>query len=1821
MQPRVSEAARIFLVAAFLALVASGPTLSGRASQSAAGATVMDTSGSVCTTCSGGGSGGSSNNNAAADKKVTIEKDGTAKVEEKKDSPCSSDKKDTPAWKQNGCDKKDGTQGETGKTEVTTGDGKTDLSCKPGEKCGVVSSGSGEAGSVSNPDAVAQYASGDGRPAISQVPIAADQATSAAMDRAFPGVSDGSAKLAYPISQPNTSANTSTGGSGSTPAPQSDVPGTTLDYSKPLQLNQNTARDIAALAPSQQGGGNTGGPGAQTAYGLATGFNPSYSQSPAAGFRGVLTPEGGYPGTIPSEAIFSAYASTPVVEPIPDSAPRGLSVAVPSADGVITGAELMKQGYLGAGVDPNQTYGFTTVPINTEFVGKDGKPLSAADIVSNGAGKLTAAELLSRIDPGVESTMQYVDSNGQEQSITAPMKDILAKFEQGGVSDSADSQIVNKISPRSEILVDVAGLSNEQLADQARSSLDHDGSVNVVKVGDTAIAYERQDPLTPDRVYTVNPATSFVDKGEQVATAMQRDGAPSLIANDAGTFVNAMIEDRASQQSVWDKAREVVLGGQTIESAWVGKPREYQAVEIAAESPKTDVPSSLDSGVTNGPTQNQPATQDAVRPDSQAENKNLAVLTTTGPSSWSVPEPGTGNASKPEPTPAYQEKPAQGDPIPAKESAADAPSASPPDDRTAFQKFFGIYPQAPTPQSQLDTYAQANQNPQYAEVPQSTGGILSGLLGISPAVAQPANNQVLQKVVATFQGIASCYDPTNKTSCGGTKYEGGMQIAGQGGVYLPNIPAAALKLPLALQTGCGVSGKNCQAIVTNTDTGKSVQVTINDNGPLTPGRVIDLNPVARTQLGGGDLSRVRVDILSALGTSAGAPSQSTASFSVTIPTSLPGTRQDASAANAKVSSRGVSLCVGTTGCAIDANSYVNSLCQPDTGCTAKQLGSQPDKNYNERSMSDAAERAADYKRQIEKVGANISGSRPVLFDNCQYSGTCGELIAAAAAWNAAHPNAQIQPMINNPVLVAEKLGRDATVNLLNSAAAAGGGGVWEPGGGSVAENAALRGASKFPSMPLLAVGTAAQMQTVGRIINTLGFQNIGTSVSSQTEGGSGYRDGVSGAELTLPPTGFVQQGLAKYADELAKQGLTPGLPSTDGGAKLLTPKEYAQLSAEDKSRAELYKQIPLQQGVMNADQLKGSFVQNGARYSSMGTVEQARTQIENGAKEAVAREFFRQDFTQDPRFKALQAQGKIPVGGGVRTFTAERVVSDAPAPVAAPSRLFNADKYPGINPVIARSMDAASRLLPPGYTVEVISASRAQGQSDVGARSLHIQRDQNGNSKAVDVTIRDAQGKKLCNFQCPQTFKTYQQFMQNVKAYQDQLFPDLANLGRWGGYFVSGNWNDLMHYDLGPKSDPRAGSWEQGLYQAYARYGLPGDVGGGMGPIGAFPIPPAGTAGQEPQYVIKDGDAVVGTMSLPPGALGPDGQVVLAVGSDGVPILDKNGRSVFAAIMPDVGKVEAKVNVTEDAFSISLEHTPPTPPQTDARTTLERVRDAAGQALADANQRVRDAFGQIGSQQPGPGAVPANNSRPAGGAPAPSSSGAMAPVQQQRPVSSQLGQQQPSTTAVPTQPDAANQTGVTGQTGATSGTTPVLSVSGGATATGSSGETFSCTPGTVVNGSSATPITIAWKCPAGTTSTGAGFSTLGTNAGTITTVVSTTSSLVTYRLSCGTAMQTLSCSVKVLHPKVILVAKPAEVAAGERVSFSWSGTDVDTCALYAPPSVVVARGGASGGATSLPFTRSAVFRMQCAAGSATTTTAVTVRVKGDSQQPLDTTLP
>ncbi|MGN6552076.1 MAG: hypothetical protein ACTHJ3_19600 [Pararhizobium sp.] len=105
-----------------------------------------------------------------------------------------------------------------------------------------------------------------------------------------------------------------------------------------------------------------------------------------------------------------------------------------------------------------------------------------------------------------------------------------------------------------------------------------------------------------------------------------------------------------------------------------------------------------------------------------------------------------------------------------------------------------------------------------------------------------------------------------------------------------------------------------------------------------------------------------------------------------------------------------------------------------------------------------------------------------------------------------------------------------------------------------------------------------------------------------------------------------------------------------------------------------------------------------------------------------------------------------------------------------------------------------------------------------------------GKGEATDIRLVDKKtGKALPNYQTPETFSAYQAFANDARRAQQELYPELDQAFRWGGYFGGprGKYGsmDLMHFDLGGSHSlgMAGGSWEGGLNDHQRQlYGMTG---------------------------------------------------------------------------------------------------------------------------------------------------------------------------------------------------------------------------------------------------------------------------------------------------------------------------------------------------------------------------------------------------------------
>lgn len=1986
MVPRVSEVARIFLVAAFLVLVAQGPVFSGNSRNTsesllaAAGQNcrnVTNPSGGISTVC----------DEPHADKEVKIGGGQAPKPETKITDECTQE--NIANWRKSGsvalqqkaqaCENKKGTQ-----TAEAPDGKKIDITCKEGDTCGAVTQGSGGA---SNPSAVQQYT--DNKPYISQTPLTPPDAyTSDAINKAFPGVSDGTTPLAYPVATPKNPD--SIGG-----ALSSEVPGITL---APTQsLNESTLTDKVALSPSyappQSASLNGYSPitsGATLAQ-HSTGLVPNGPLWNSFAPLGGITPDMAHTFS-PSEVFFAQQA--PVASYALSGSKFPITVTDVSGKVVATfnGEDFgfTEQGFLN--ISTNQLAG---LPLGSGTLSDRITHTLVNEMQSFGADGELARTLLASTDSSGKTLAENV---GNAIAQNESQKGLLTRVWESLGSDGAPAQVTVKGSIHdTEGALSIAAQDYVQgpkapSVDSGTAAVQNTGSANQgVLNQENNLIRDISQQSAPGTQAGSRPQSLMNSNNLQI-TANEQQGLPGTQsgADETRRPIAATVISQDEFNRLFPQRTPSAAEPDISRLAFV-PPHMAQNLLMPLETIEVRTVPDVGTSYTNPP---------SAAPSETPGTPSVSRVRDTAPS-ISVSDSGPNKeeaVSEPRyPTPTRtlsNERPQEKEPvlrdsgpsdsansIRIPNAVADTRPSSGVSGSDALQQTLTEHPLAQlysaTKKSVADNFRSALTQP---------SKYLNNAFSVEPlAQATEAVKDPLPKIVETVEGVASCYDPTHTTSCGGTKYEGGMLTAT--GKYVGDTqPTVALQLDKAKELGCGYAGKKCIALVTDTNTGKSVVATIDDNGPLFKGRVADLSSKTKEMLGSKGNPEVRIEIFAkgttkeqvaqaraqkespvvvseqlsptekeerelqaeakALGVPAsmyeipqkdtvvrtaaipgpmflGGPKETntwspeawsartpsveqarvvirdianlygadmkfdgdsfarsmSAVFQIetngtpnaknesnnryegsfqlgpdeykkwiaqantdvekmrqkgivsdaqaqifrqvladaaragtdprfnhllntwaalseharseqniqkTVPdpklraafhqgvqliptqtkrvlaegvdkvlgqastkalaqnniqgasTVMDAMKRMANGANgfakkiqqgiASMGSIGVataptqqavfkvrlgeaaispslsrvptpqptSLCIGSTNCnGINANNYINSLCQADRGCTAQNLGAQPDKTYPEHIMTNAAERAADYARQVAAAGKYSRGNQPILIDNCQYSGSCAEIRAAIQKWNAENPGNTLIPMVNNPLLVAEQLGQGAARDLMRAVAQMGGGAIVENGAGSLKENDAFRQAIGYASMPILALANPEGGKRLAEEIISNALNNIGTSISSEIEGGAGYRDGVAGLPIAfgVPETSIAERALTNYAR---------GMGSVT-----------ANLTQEN--------------------------------------AESIRQQVESEAKQAVARAYQAAQLNGNPALAGVRRNGTLDVQengavyrtspqGRAQVGTIERITPSQTSLASMPSRFFGAERFSGINPIIAHSMTEASKLLPPGYTAKVISASRVS--STVGSASFHLKRDEANNSLAVDVTLVSPTGQELKNLRAPQNFALYREFMQNVKAVQDQLYPNMQGLGRWGGYFVSGIAQDLMHYDLGPKNQTAAGNWENGLSPQYAFYGMPGDAGKGMGPIAAYKIPALAQPESYDEFKSTDG-------------------------------------AVIAKLEPvkDIGDIKAKIIKDNDKLDIEIEYTPPIPPIVPEPTIAERAWNTVRNAVAPIQQKMQDMFKQLF------GGMGQSGGSSGGG--------------------SQGGGKGGSTPAVPTTPPA----------------TPVQPVP-----TTPERGSLSCAPQTIVHKASTTPLTIAWRCPLGTTAEGIGFSTLGTNIGTTSLVVSTTSERALYGLRCSGAAtpQTFSCAVRVLHPVVALVSRPDEVKTGESTLLRWNALDVQSCELYAPPSFIMMRGGMQGEATSLPLSQTSEFAVRCKAGESTWVSAsTTVGVRGYTGHTLHVELP
>lgn len=154
----------------------------------------------------------------------------------------------------------------------------------------------------------------------------------------------------------------------------------------------------------------------------------------------------------------------------------------------------------------------------------------------------------------------------------------------------------------------------------------------------------------------------------------------------------------------------------------------------------------------------------------------------------------------------------------------------------------------------------------------------------------------------------------------------------------------------------------------------------------------------------------------------------------------------------------------------------------------------------------------------------------------------------------------------------------------------------------------------------------------------------------------------------------------------------------------------------------------------------------------------------------------------------------------------------------------------GVDDRLTKIMEDASKKYEAttGYDVQAMSGFRP------GDKRYH------GIGAATDVKIIDPKtGYEFKNYQNAKDFGVYEKFAQEAKMSQTQMYPELDNNFRWGGYFNSKTGPhgdgalDTMHFDTDPRGiGMGGGSWATGLTDQM-RQAYPGVQSQGMLDMGA----------------------------------------------------------------------------------------------------------------------------------------------------------------------------------------------------------------------------------------------------------------------------------------------------------------------------------------------------------------------------------------------------
>ena len=238
---------------------------------------------------------------------------------------------------------------------------------------------------------------------------------------------------------------------------------------------------------------------------------------------------------------------------------------------------------------------------------------------------------------------------------------------------------------------------------------------------------------------------------------------------------------------------------------------------------------------------------------------------------------------------------------------------------------------------------------------------------------------------------------------------------------------------------------------------------------------------------------------------------------------------------------------------------------------------------------------------------------------------------------------------------------------------------------------------------------------------------------------------------------------------------------------------------------------------------------------------------------------------------------------------------------------------------------------------------------------------QHGKHNAIDVQLVDKRtGKALADYQDPRHFRDYEQFAQTAKAVQEQLYPELGDAFRWGGYF-SGKKNygalDLMHFDIGGGKGlgMLGGSWEGGLNEKQ-RALWQGVQSQGMGQraapdliVSQTPQALQKTQQESPYYPVRLSDGQVFDVEK---GMGLD-EVAAMLQQNNI-----NAKPLRPYVTPDGQEFDVEYDMTDDEIQNMLKGQKPVTPE--ASNYLGAGKYGAQQAISGIAQGAGTEIGELG---------------------------------------------------------------------------------------------------------------------------------------------------------------------------------------------------------------------------------------------------------------------